>query len=202
MDGKNQLKATWVIRPEVTWGDKTPVTCRDWHFAWVVGSSPNVMKTEIAPYAMIADIQWSEEKPKTCHVTYTEASWNFDRRLPYFLPYHLEAKIFEKWKNLDTLEHGEWAFPVWPSNRSLQGSVPTPYIFDDRVDFVDVANALFEVYSLSRDERKERGKVGREYMLNPISGMSLNSMADRIKQSIDTCISEFKPKDNFSITKV
>ena len=109
---------------------------------------------------------------------------------------------YRKWKNLDTLEHGEWAFPVWPSNRSLQGSVPTPYIFDDRVDFVDVANALFEVYSLSRDERKERGKIGREYMLNPISGMSLNSMADRIKQSIDTCISEFKPKDNFSITKV
>jgi len=26
---------------------------------------------------------------------------------------------------------GEWAFPVFPSNMSLIGSVPTPYIFDD-----------------------------------------------------------------------
>jgi glycosyltransferase involved in cell wall biosynthesis len=109
---------------------------------------------------------------------------------------------YRKWKNNENLIHGEWAFPVWPSNRSLQGSVPTPYIFDDRVDFVDVADSLFDVYSLSRKERKDKGKLGREYMLSPISGMSLPSMADRIKNSIDTCISEFKPKDNFSITKV
>ena len=29
-------------------------------------------------------------------------------------------------------KHGEWAFPVYPSSRSIQGSPPTPYIFDDR----------------------------------------------------------------------
>ena len=36
-------------------------------------------------------------------------------------------------------ECGEWVFPVFPSNRSLQGSIPTPYIFDDRASFEDVA---------------------------------------------------------------
>ena len=29
-------------------------------------------------------------------------------------------------------KHGEWAFPVYPTSRSIQGSPPTPYIFDDR----------------------------------------------------------------------
>ena len=29
-------------------------------------------------------------------------------------------------------KHGKWAFPVYPSNISIVGSPPTPYIFDDR----------------------------------------------------------------------
>ena len=39
-------------------------------------------------------------------------------------------------------EHGAWAKPIFPSNRSLQGSPMTPYIFDDRVDFRDLAEAI------------------------------------------------------------
>ena len=107
-----------------------------------------------------------------------------------------------KWENNENLKWGDWAFPVWPSNRSLQGSVPTPYIFDDRVDYVDVADRLMEVYSLSREERKARGKVGREFMLNSESGLSLDSMSNRIKSSIDNCLSEFKKKQSFTVTKI
>jgi len=32
-------------------------------------------------------------------------------------------------------KHGLCAIPVYPSNRSIQGSVPTPYILDDRTSF-------------------------------------------------------------------
>lgn len=109
---------------------------------------------------------------------------------------------WRKWKHNENISWGKWAFPIWPSNRSLQGSVPTPYIFDDRVDYIDVADAIMDVYSLSREERKERGKLGREYMLSPSSGLSLTSMSNRIKHSIDTCISNFKKKNSFSITKI
>ena len=35
----------------------------------------------------------------------------------------------EHWQFNPDLTWGSWAFPVWPSNRSLQGSPPTPYIF-------------------------------------------------------------------------
>ena len=38
-------------------------------------------------------------------------------------------------------ECGEWAVPVFPSNISLVGSVPTPYIYDDRCAPEEVATA-------------------------------------------------------------
>ena len=40
-------------------------------------------------------------------------------------------------------DHGEWAFPVWPQI-NLQGSVPTPYIFDSRCDIRDVSKKINE----------------------------------------------------------
>ena len=45
-------------------------------------------------------------------------------------------------------KHGEWAFPVYPACRSIQGSPPTPYIFDDRCRWEDVADRFKEVYEL------------------------------------------------------
>ena len=51
-------------------------------------------------------------------------------------------------------ECGEWAFPVFPTNRSLVGSPLTPYIWDDRCTSEDAAEQLMKVYSLGREERK------------------------------------------------
>ena len=39
-------------------------------------------------------------------------------------------------------KHGEWAFPVYPTSRSAQGSIPTPYIFDDRCSLKMPLNKL------------------------------------------------------------
>lgn len=106
------------------------------------------------------------------------------------------------WKDAKNLSHGEWAFPIWSSNMSLQGSVPTPYIFDDRVDYFDLADRLQDVYNITRQERKERGLLGREYALLETSGMSANNMANRVIYSINNCISNFKKRNNFTLTKV
>ena len=42
--------------------------------------------------------------------------------------------------------HGEWVVPVWPAAINLNGSVPTPYIFDDRVNDNEVADAIMKMY--------------------------------------------------------
>lgn len=107
-----------------------------------------------------------------------------------------------KWKNNSKLKHGEWVIPIWPSNRSLQGSVPTPYIFDDRVDFEEVGDALIEMYNIPREERKRRGKAGREYMLQPETGLSRTQMGVRVKNSIISCIDNFTPRNSFELIKV
>ena len=49
----------------------------------------------------------------------------------------LSLHDWKKWEHNSELTWGEWCKPVWPKTRSLMGSVPTPYIFDDRCDWQD-----------------------------------------------------------------
>jgi hypothetical protein len=53
-------------------------------------------------------------------------------------------------------KHGAWVKPVFPSNRSLQGSPATPYIFDDRVKFEDVADAIMYWYQYGSETHRLR----------------------------------------------
>ena len=69
-----------------------------------------------------------------------------------------------KWANSPDLTWGEWVQPVWPSNRALVGSVPTPYIFDDRCRFDDAAQAMKEWYDMDSEKRKECGMKGHEFV--------------------------------------
>ena len=42
-------------------------------------------------------------------------------------------------------KHGKWALPVFPQAMSIVGSPVTPYIYDSRCDFRDVAERIDEV---------------------------------------------------------
>ncbi len=98
-------------------------------------------------------------------------------------------------------KHGEWVKPVFPSNRSLQGSIPTPYIFDDRVRFEDVADAIMYWYNMSREERKAHGLKGHEWMKSDESMMSARVMCERMVECIDTCFENWTPRKRFDIYK-
>ncbi|MFA5395415.1 MAG: glycosyltransferase [Methanogenium sp.] len=99
-------------------------------------------------------------------------------------------------------DHGEWAFPVFPSNRSVQGSPLTPYIMDDRADFEDVANQIAIVYNRTRQERKRIGKLGREWMLRDDIGMSSLAMSQRMMNGINTTLEKWKPRQRYVIQKL
>jgi glycosyltransferase involved in cell wall biosynthesis len=96
-------------------------------------------------------------------------------------------------------KHGAWAFPVYPNNRSIQGSVPTPYIFDDRCSWEDAAKCIAEVYNLSKEERKARGAKGREWALSSEAGFTQYHQADRIIKGIDELFSTWTPRENFEL---
>lgn len=97
------------------------------------------------------------------------------------------------------LSYGDWVKPVWPSNLSMQGSIPTPYIFDDRADFRDVGHKLYEWYTMSKEERKRCGMLGREFILNKEVGMSKEEMGNRIIESIENTFNVFTPKEKFEL---
>jgi len=95
-------------------------------------------------------------------------------------------------------KHGEWVIPVWSSAINLNGSVPTPYIFDDRVNDNDVADAIMKMYEFGK-ERKEKGLKGREFMINNLSN---KIMCDKLIDGIETSIEKFTPRKRFDTYKV
>ena len=99
-------------------------------------------------------------------------------------------------------EHGEWAVPVYPSNISLVGSVPTPYIYDDRCAPEDVAKALEEVYNMGKEERGRRGLAAREWVTSDESGMSARQMCENVIDSMDQTFEKFTPRSRFDLIKV
>jgi hypothetical protein len=99
-------------------------------------------------------------------------------------------------------QHGVWARAVFPSNRSLQGSPQTPYIFDDRADFRDVASAIRYWYDMSPEFRAEAGQAGRDWVLGDEAKMSAQSMSNKMAKCIDQCLEKFTPRKRFSLYKV
>lgn len=97
------------------------------------------------------------------------------------------------------ISHGEWAFPVWPSAININGSPVTPFIYDDRVNDDEVADSIFQLYNLSKEERKERGLKGREFA---IQNLSSKIMCDEMVKGIEGAIENYKPKKRFNLYKV
>ena len=97
---------------------------------------------------------------------------------------------------------GEWAIPVFPSNLSLVGSVPTPYIWDDRLDFRDLAKALKEGLDLGKEEREKRGKAAHAWVTSDESMMSARWMSNNIIKYIDQTLATWKPRKSFELIKV
>jgi hypothetical protein len=98
-------------------------------------------------------------------------------------------------------QHGEWAVPVFPTNLSIVGSIPTPYIFDDRCDFRDVAKAIEEVYNLGSEERHVRGMKAREWVTSDESMMSARIMCKNVIDTFEETFATWKPRNNFELIK-
>jgi len=94
-------------------------------------------------------------------------------------------------------EHGEWAFPVYPTNRSIQGSPLTPYIWDDRCNAEDAAEQIKAVYNLSKEERQARGLKGREWALSDEAGFTGEKMGQNVVKTLDKLFKTWKPREKY-----
>ena len=96
--------------------------------------------------------------------------------------------------------HGEWAFPVFPVSRSLQGSPLTPYIFDDRASWEEAGQRLLEVYNLGRAERKRRGELGRQYGLGA-GQFTADRMCELFIEHMENAWENWTPRKRFVLVK-
>ena len=96
-------------------------------------------------------------------------------------------------------KHGEWAFPVYPTSRSLQGSPQTPYIWDDRCTAEDAWIRIKEVYNLGHEKRTEAGMKGREWALSDEAGFTSVKMSNKIIDAVDELFDTWEPREKFEL---
>ena len=97
--------------------------------------------------------------------------------------------------------HGSWAFPVYPTSRSIQGSPKTPYIWDDRCTAEDAAARISEVYAMDRTMRKDLGKTGRHWAVNE-AGFTAEHMGVRAIYAIDKLFNTWTPREKYELINV
>jgi len=102
-------------------------------------------------------------------------------------------------------KHGVWAYPVFPSNFSLVGSIPTPYIFDDRAEPFDIADQIKHMY-LAKTEVPDMfariGELAREWVISDEAMMSARWMSKNVIEGIDDTFEKWEPRHAFELIQV
>ena len=106
---------------------------------------------------------------------------------------------WRKWE--DKVTHGEWVKPVWSRVQSMTGSVPTPYIIDDKVDVTEVSEAIRYWYDKGEKGRAKAGKAGRKAFLGEI-GLGVDNQNKCMADGIEKAIKNFKPKKRYNLYKL
>jgi hypothetical protein len=97
---------------------------------------------------------------------------------------------------------GNWAYPVYPSARCLQGSPPTPYIFADYINYNDAAEGINYWYNLKNkniDKFNTYGMNGRKYLIE--NGHTFNNMINSFDNILNLISKEWKPRQRIYIEK-
>jgi glycosyltransferase involved in cell wall biosynthesis len=99
-------------------------------------------------------------------------------------------------------KHGEWAFPCYPTSRSIQGSPVTPYIWDDRCKAEDAADRIREVYDLGPEKRKEIGTKAREWCLSEEAGFTAEYQGKRFIEFVNELFNTWEPREAFEVINI
>lgn len=99
-------------------------------------------------------------------------------------------------------KHGSWVEPIFPASTTLVGSITTPYIYEDRVNPQQIADALYKVYKTPKELRDANGREGREWAISEEAGFTSVHMANRVIEACDEGLATFKPRERYEISVV
>ena len=86
----------------------------------------------------------------------------------------------------DGSEHG---IAIEPAARTLVGSQAVPYIYDDHVNYLDIAEAYYKLYKMTPEERKALSEKNIAYCNFEFS---YENMIKQWDDSLDKCINNWK----------
>ena len=115
---------------------------------------------------------------------------------------YIEIGSLHNWRDWEgKVTHGEWVRPVWSRAQTMAGSVPTPYIWDDKVDIYDLATAMEEMYNTPKEDRTKAGLVGREMFMGEM-GLVNTNMCQTLIDGIETTFENWKPRKSYELFKI
>jgi len=94
---------------------------------------------------------------------------------------------------------GPWVKPIFPAGINLQGSIPTPYIFDDRCDVRDVAKAMTYWFEMSQADRDKCGMAGYQWASGPEANMTAENMCTRFRDAINVTMENWIAPNRFQL---
>lgn len=62
-----------------------------------------------------------------------------------------------------------FGYGIEPASKTIVGSQDVPYIFEDRISKKDFLDRMIKIYNLSKEERQDLGRKGRQHVMNNYS---------------------------------
>jgi glycosyltransferase involved in cell wall biosynthesis len=101
----------------------------------------------------------------------------------------------------DKVTWGEWVTPIWSRVRTLTGSVPTPYIWDDKVDITELSEKMESVYNTPKETLKQNGLEGRRAFIEDM-GLNAENMCQQLVNGVETTLKNWKPRKRYELFKI
>jgi len=101
----------------------------------------------------------------------------------------------------DKVTWGEWATPIWSRAQTMVGSIPTPYIIDDKVDIYELAEKLEEVYNTPKEILNKNGLKGREEFIGEM-GLVNKNMCQTLIDGVEGTFENWKPRKRYELFSI
>jgi glycosyltransferase involved in cell wall biosynthesis len=104
----------------------------------------------------------------------------------------------------DQMTDGKEVFGVLidPASRAIIGSQEVPFIYEDRVSKEDFISALEKIHNMSREERKELGRKGHEYIKKDFNFEQFSARWDKILTDIHQKHGSWETRKNYQSWKL
>lgn len=99
----------------------------------------------------------------------------------------------------DQLTDGKdyFGFLIEPASKIITGNQDVPWIFEDRLSEKDVVDAMIKIHNMTREQRKQIGSKGREYIMKNFNFNNFVNRWDKIMFDINEKHGSWQNRKNY-----